>query len=280
MLINTQTGILPFAGVFRLFREPTTNSYLQYAKETANDGIIRVRGLLGSEELLLTNGNAAAEVLVKSPFDYERGGLLRHILGGSDGLLFFGDESHKQERRLGLQHLGVRRVKSLYSMFWQKSVKVAKLIALQDIPSSAMESEALISDADLDYWFSRFALDNVMISVLGADFNILEDPKNEMASLFEKFTAPGARMRIFFALMATFPRWMVASLPFKVIQTPLKAVQRLGQMCRKFVDEKQDEIQDMDEKSKPGDLLGSLAQWGKFSSAELAVQVFMYLLVG
>lgn len=261
-------------------QEPATNSYLQYAKETANDGIIRVKGLLGSEELLLTSGNAVADVLVKNPFDYQRGGLIQHILGGSDGLLFFGDESHKQERRLGLQHLGVRRVKSLYSMFWQKSVKVAKLIAQQDIHSGATESGSLISDTDLDYWFSRFALDNVTISVLGADLNILEDPKNEMASLFEKFTVPGPGMRIFFALMAIFPRWMVSYLPLNVIQTPLKAVEKLGEMCRQFVNEKQLEVRDMDEKSKPGDLLGTLAQWGKFSSGELAVQVFMYLLVG
>jgi hypothetical protein len=280
MLIDIQTGLFPFSGLSRLAQEPVTNIYLRHAKEIPNDGIICVKGPLGSEELLLTSGDAVAEVLVKSPFDYERDGIIRHVLGGSDGVLFFGDETHKQERKLGLQHLGVRRVKSLYSMFWEKSLKVANLIALRQVHSGVADSESSISDADLTYWFSRFALDNVIISVFGADLNILGDPKNEMASLFDKLFVPGSRMRIFFALMATLPRWMVACLPLSAIQTPLKAIGKLRQMCRQIVADKQDQLRNMDEKSKPEDLLSSLAQWGKFSSAELAIQVFMYILVG
>jgi hypothetical protein len=256
--------------------------YLVHAKRTPNDGIIRLTGIWGPEQLLLTSGNAVAEVLVKNIHDYHRPGKIRRVMSGSTDFthVFFTDDGYRRERRMGLQYLGIRRTRPLYSTFWNKSVKLIDLLVsrVQNDQSHTVGTESFISTTELDGLLIRFTLDNAGLSILGRDLNTLQGQEGELTSLFDMLTNSSFSERLYFVLIDIFPRWIVRRLPLKAIQKTSGALDRLQVLCKRFVDEKR--MQPVDEATQPRDVVSNLIQWEQFSPEELAFYVFMYLLLG
>ena len=88
-----------------------------------NEGIIRYKGLLNSERIMITSPKALGEVLVTRNYDFIKPNHFRSGLGRllGIGILLAEGEEHKMQRKNLMPAFAFRHVKDLYPLFWEKS---------------------------------------------------------------------------------------------------------------------------------------------------------------
>ncbi|RAL17308.1 cytochrome P450 [Aspergillus homomorphus CBS 101889] len=233
-------GATPILGhALAEFKMPRGNEYLRFMNETTNAGIIHLHGAFGADQLLLTNPAALNEVLVKQPYDFEwpegDRNFLRRILGR--GLITAVGHAHKHQRKQIAQSFGVKDIKSLYPLFWERSRDLVTKIAeeLSQQRSTTGGSSDVCGEVDVGGWAQRVTLDVVGEALFGWKFNTLENPDHEFAHSFEQIFEPTIENALLFAVSVYAPPWALDYIPGGVSERFLAATGKVRDVCRAFI---------------------------------------------
>ncbi|EXJ65769.1 uncharacterized protein A1O5_11010 [Cladophialophora psammophila CBS 110553] len=195
-------GALPLLGHFLTGLEANRGEeLLRCSLETPNDGLIRLRGLFNSDQLLITSHKAQAEVLVTKPYEFPKPERSREFLrtGLGDGMVVAECEYHKHQRKHAMPSFSFWQIKDLYPLSWNKAMKMAKVIddeVFSQRESSANAEGKLVGLTDIDRWAPKATLDIIGVAGLGRDFNTLENSDDPIAKLYADLFMPslGTRM--------------------------------------------------------------------------------------
>ncbi|KAJ5429860.1 hypothetical protein N7491_006876, partial [Penicillium cf. griseofulvum] len=239
--ILSQTEHPIFGHALAEFEMPRGNAYLRFMNETTNTGLIHLHGLLGSDQLLLTNTAALNEALIQRAYDFEwpegDSNFLQRILG--NGLITSEGQVHKQQRKQMARSFGVKQIKGLYPSFWDKSMCLVRKIAQELNQNSKMDGSSLVSgETDVCDWAQRAALDIIGEIGFGWDFNTLSNPDNELAKSFEQIFAPTIENALLFVISVYGPKWALDYVPGGISRRFLTATGKVRDVCRAFIKDK------------------------------------------
>ncbi|CAG7976212.1 unnamed protein product [Penicillium olsonii] len=220
------------------FEMPRGNAYLRFMNETDNAGLIHLHGLLGADQLLLTNIEALNEALIQRAYDFEwpegDSNFLQKILG--HGLITSEGEVHKRQRKQMARSFGVKQIKGLYPSFWEKSMCLVRKIAQELAQSSEKEGSPLVSgETDVCDWAQRAALDIIGEIGFGWEFNTLDNPDNELAKSCEQIFSPTLENALLFAISVYGPKWALDYVPGGISRRFLTATGKVRDVCRNFI---------------------------------------------
>jgi cytochrome P450 len=268
---------------FRRLIEPRVNTI-------PNDGLIRYKGLLNSERIMVTSPKALSEVLTTKSYEFIKPTHIRSGLGrilGVGVLLAEGNE-HKMQRKALMPAFAFRHVKDLYPVFWDKSKEAinamtAKLLAdasgtpvHNDVEKEPMlPHEAVMEVGD---WASRATLDIIGVAGLGKDFGAIKDPETRLCQTYRTILRPSKAARILQLLQFFLPLWFVRRIPIKRNGELEKAVIVIRDTCRDLIRNNK-EMTARGEKAKP-DILSVAMQSGGFSDENLIDQLMTFLAAG
>lgn len=183
------------------FSVPRGEAYLNFAKDIPNDGLIRLKGIFNTDQILVTDPRGLSEVLVGRPHDFPKPfrsrDFLRRTVG--DGLIVAEGIHHKQQRRHLSPSFTFRQIKRQYPLFWEKALKMTKAIGLKIVePENGITGldKQQTGVVDIDHWAPKATLDIIGVAVLGRDFNTLENCHDKLARLYEQLTTPSGDMQL------------------------------------------------------------------------------------
>ncbi|OAG43494.1 hypothetical protein AYO21_02431 [Fonsecaea monophora] len=282
--LPTPKGAVPILGHFLTGLKATRGEeYLKYSLETPNEGLIRLRGLFNSDQILVTSPKALAEILVNKPYDYPKPERSREFLrtGLGDGLVVAEGEYHKFQRKYATPSFSFRHVKDLYPLFWDKALKMTKAIEDEIFGPQGTVTNIegkLVGITDIERWVPRATLDIIGIAGVGRDFNTLENSDDKMATLYATLFTPTLGTRMVAASILVFGhRWTKVLLP-SASRTIYNAVSAIRSLCGNFVREKRERIKQGDDESV--DVLASLIKADVFSDHELVDELLTILAAG
>ncbi|KAL4898639.1 cytochrome P450 [Aspergillus ambiguus] len=272
-------GAYPIVGHFiTLLRDTRGDEALRMCLETPNSGLVRLKGLFNSDQLLLTSPKAISEVLVKNPYDFPKPEMSRNFLrvGIGDGLVVAEGAHHKRQRKHAMPSFTFRKIKNLYPLFWEKAVKMTKVI-----DKDAFGDQHSLTSAgftDIDRWAPKATLDIIGIAGLGRDFNTLEHSKDQIALLYEDIFTPTVGTRTVAALLVLFGVRLTALLAPSASSRIFNAVSGIRDLCHRFIRERRDELQSPG--CQPVDTLSSLIHADVFADHELVDQLLTLIAAG
>ncbi|KEF54685.1 uncharacterized protein A1O9_09127 [Exophiala aquamarina CBS 119918] len=274
--LPTPKGAHPIFGhVASQFSIPRGGDYLRFTKEIHNDGLIRLKGFLNADQVLLTSTKALAEVLVSKSYEFTKPERSRNYLRQNigDGLVVAEGDPHKRQRKHSLPSFGFRQIKGLYPLFWEKAVKMTR-----KIEEYSFDQSQATGIADLDYWAPKAALDIIGVAGLGRDFNTLENSGDRIVHLYEELTRispESTRHAMLFIILGE----TAASLLMPYTSKRLRDTTReLRCLSEEFVRRKRDQIKNPDSKSV--DTLALLMKGDVFSDQELVDQLLTIIAAG
>jgi cytochrome P450 len=262
---------------------PRAEAYRKFIVEVPNEGLIRLKGLLNRDQLLVTDAKALAEILVTRTYDFPKQkrdtDFLRYLIG--DGLVTTEGAHHKQQRKHSMPSFGFRQIKNLYPLFWEKSIKMTQVIDTAVWGSLAVETGSKVDPKeviDIDHWASKATLDIIGVAGLGRDLNTLDNSHDEIAVLYEELTATDFSTLLISSMMLILGRRLAALLYPTAFIRIRNIIIGLRRLCVQFVREKRTQLQNRDE--KPLDTLSNLIKAGVFSDEELVDQLLTFLAAG
>lgn len=255
--------------------------YEDVTKSVPNNGLIRLKGLLQSDHLLLTDPKAFAEVLSLKSYEFEKPTgarkFLTYVIG--NGLVVSEGAIHKTQRKHSLPSFAFRQIKNLYPVFWQKAVAMTSAID-QDAFKLSQRREANLPSGtiDIEYWAPKATLDIIGIAGLGKNFDILGGSADQLASLYEGLTKSSPDESRYTALYMVFGERFANM----VMPTTAKSIRLITHELRKysevFVRERRQQLAENPDKS--ADTLASLITSGAFSDQDLVDQLLTIIAAG
>ncbi|KAL4952780.1 cytochrome P450 [Aspergillus filifer] len=224
-------GALPIIGhTLASLSDTRGEEALRICRETPNSGLIRLKGLFNSDQLLVTSPKALVEVLASR--------FLR--IGIGDGLVVAEGVLHRHQRKHAMPRFAFRKIKDLYPLFLWKAVKMTQLIDEEAFSGGASESPSGVTD--IDRWAPKATLDIIAVAGLGHDFNTLENSTDRIAVLYEHIFTPTDGARTVAACLVLFgvrlTRWLAPSASGRIFS----AVDGIRELCHQFVKERREEL--------------------------------------
>lgn len=243
------------------------------ANSIPNQGLIRFRGFMNVDHILLVSNEALSEVLVRRAYAFTKPAVARRLLSkilGQSLLILEGDE-HKYLRKRIQPAFNHRNVKDLCPLFWSKAIDM-----VDTMEESAASADAKDFEVDVLPWCNKGTLDAIGLAALGKDLNTLREP-NELTDLYELLTGSKEGVRLLFIANAFLPAWLLRLLPRRFNDDITHAHTRLRQLCRTFVAERKKELtKDKSQKA----LLMQLIQGGTLTDDELVDQLLTIIGAG
>ncbi|KFY26360.1 hypothetical protein V493_04130 [Pseudogymnoascus sp. VKM F-4281 (FW-2241)] len=281
-----------------LIREPLGGPQRKWVKTIPNDGIIRFLGIFNTECLFITSPKALSEVLTTKSYDFVKPSWFAAVIGrilGIGVLLAEGDE-HKFQRKNLMPAFAFRHVRSLFPIFWSKSVEV--VFAIDDEiknTAGARPSEAAIKagvsrdvklDSDqaivsIDQWFNRATLDIIGVAGMGQDFNAIADPTGDLHQAYVTMSRPSRPPTILHILSLFVHNAIVSKLPFKHnkhVREVFKSKQVVRDTCQALITKKKERLANGLEADK--DILSVALESGVFTNDQLTDQLMTFLAAG
>ncbi|OQD84618.1 hypothetical protein PENANT_c012G03916 [Penicillium antarcticum] len=270
------TGGYPLLGYGLIrFKKPVGPEYLKFMQETSHNGLMRYRGFLNTNNVLLASPQTLAEVLVKRPYDFEKPegprNFMRRVLG--DGLVLVEGDVHKFQRKRLMPSFSFRNIKDLYPTFWDKSIKLTDAIAEKVLASSGGTGIT-----DVNFWSTKVTLDIIGIAGLGRDFNTIKNSDDLLAQTYDKIMEPSLGKMIIFALTSYKLHWLNQFVPGRIDAKLESATDSLRRTCIHFVHEKREKSAAMGSEST--DILSKLMETNEFSNEELVDQLLTFIAAG
>jgi cytochrome P450 len=139
-------------------------AHLDWVKQTPNDGLIRVL-ILTREVLLVTNPKAVDELMNIRSYDFQKDPEQRKVFAyflGEGGMSAVDGDRHKYLRKAIGPAFSHRRVRNMYSSFWNKSIQLANGVA-QQVAEKASEQTGPGDDAptaviEMTHWANKATL--------------------------------------------------------------------------------------------------------------------------
>ncbi|KAF7555624.1 hypothetical protein G7046_g6516 [Stylonectria norvegica] len=257
----------------RIVAEPSGIPMREWVNEIPNDGIIRYRGLLNQERILVTSPKAIAEVLVTSNYAFEKPAQIKWSIGrilGIGVLLAEGDE-HKFQRRNLTPAFAFRHVKDLYPVFWRKSREATQAM-------TAVFRAKGSDDVEVASWASRATLDIIGVAGMGRDFGAIKDENSVLVKTYQKVFKPSRQAQILGLLGFFLPAWFITALPVRRNEDIAEAAQEIRAVCRELIQEKKARIANKEEPDN--DILSVALESHAFSDENLVDQLMTFLAAG
>lgn len=199
---------------------------------------IRFRGIFGSDRLLVTNPKAIAEVLVTRAYDLQKpsalGELCRKFIG--TGLITAEGDEHRRLRKDSAPAFSFRRVKDLYTVFWDVSAQFTDGVTRQ-------MSQKATSVVEINHWANLATTDIIGMAAMGKDFESLRQGQDHpLIANFEEITNPSTEKVIYFALNILGLGKIVRLLPWRMNKLADAISANLYNTCSNLVDQKRQEL--------------------------------------
>lgn len=254
----------------RLFIEPNSLDFVQWAETVPNDGMIRYFGLLNGERVLLTTTDGTRVVHSGDTKTYSRPPAAKAILCRLTGGGIFAAEgsehaSQRKEMQPGFKH---RQLKDMYPTFWKKTVEL-----LDSLDSFCGKSAKLI---EVDDWVSRGTLDAIALAGFGFDFNSIEEPQSELVRNYRTAFLPSGSAALIKILAQIVPIRILFNLPMKRNRDAKACIQTIRCATREVI--KKRESESTAEKEAHKDILSVLLASPKFATTEDMVSQCMAVL--
>lgn len=275
---NAPKGAHPILGHAKSqFTDPRGEDYGRFIREIPNDGLIRLKGVFNTDQVLLTNAKGLAEVLVTRPYDFPKPERNRDILRLTigDGLVTVEGAQHKKQRKHSLPSFAFRQIKGLYPLFWDKAVKMtqcieAEVFAKQQAEIKADNSAAAAAAAtadpdkpvsfgitDIEYWAPKATLDIIGVAGLGRDFNTLENSDDKLVPLYETLLSTTSDMAILIALHIVLGERLANILRPSASKRLAATTRELRALSEQFVREKKERMRQKDQSQSSSDPFSS-----------------------
>ncbi|KIW89822.1 uncharacterized protein Z519_09251 [Cladophialophora bantiana CBS 173.52] len=282
--LPTPKGGYPILGhSLSQFRLPRGGDYRKFTQEVPNDGLIRLKGFLNVDQLLVTSPKALAEILVTRSYEFPKPEkdrvFLRRLIG--DGLVAAEGDQHKHQRKHSMPSFAFRQIKLLYPLFWEKSVKMTKVIDAEAFGQDRRhaEDERLPPGAvDIEHFAPKATLDIIGVAGLGRDFNTLENSDDEMAKIYDQLVNPSVGRQVFAAVSLIGSSELASWLCRPVAQRFDELNAQLRLICRRFVREKREGMKGSEDEAI--DTLALLIKSNIFSDEELVDQLLTIIAAG
>ncbi|KFZ08216.1 hypothetical protein V501_06058 [Pseudogymnoascus sp. VKM F-4519 (FW-2642)] len=278
-----------------MVREQMGGPQRTWARTIPNDGIIRFLGIFNKERLLITSPKALSEVLTTKSYDfikpYEFSVGIGRLLG--IGVLLAEGDEHKFQRKNLMPAFAFRHVKSLFPIFWSKSVEVVFAIDNEiKNTAGAPPSEAAIdagisrdvkADSDqaivsVGQWFNRATLDIIGLAGMGQDFNAIADPTGDLHQAYVRTFRPSREAFALQILSLFISHAIIRHLPFKHNREVNKSVKIIRDISRDLIIKKKERLANGLEADK--DILSVALESGAFTDDQLVDQVMTFLAAG
>ncbi|KIY02304.1 uncharacterized protein Z520_02442 [Fonsecaea multimorphosa CBS 102226] len=277
-------GAYPIIGhALSQFKPPRGADYQRWTREIPNDGLIRLRGFMEGDTVLVTGPKALAEILVTRSYEFPKADrdrvFLRRLIG--DGLVAAEGDQHKHQRKHSMPSFAFRQIKLLYTLFWEKSVKMTQVIDAEAFgPESGHGgAESLPPGAvDIEYYAPKTTLDIIGVAGLGRDFNTLGNSDDEMVKIYEELVHPSVGRQIHAAVSLLGSSELASLLCRPVAREYDMLNAQLRLICRQFVREKRERMKDSQDQAI--DTLASLIKSDVFSDEELVDQLLTIIAAG
>ncbi|KAI8684130.1 hypothetical protein NCS57_00078500 [Fusarium keratoplasticum] len=257
----------------RIFAEPSGVPMREWVAEIPNDGIIRYRGLLNQERILVCSPKALAEVLVTNNYAFAKPSYLQQSIGRilGIGVLFAEGDEHKMQRRSLTPAFAFRHIKDMYPIFWRKAKEVTQAMTTELGGRDEVELE-------VSSWASRATLDIIGVAGMGRDFGAIQDPESVLARTYRKIIKPSRAAQILGLISMFIPLQIVTKLPFRRNQTINAAAGEIRAVCRDLIREKKAKLAN---KEQPDiDILSVAIESGGFTDENLVDQLMTFLAAG
>ena len=254
--------------------------YERITREIPNTGLIRLKGVF-EDQLLLTNPEAFAEILVSKSYEFlkpESGRKYLESLIGN-GLVVAEGAIHKAQRKHSLPSFGFRQIQNLYPLFWEKATRMTSAISLSAFePCRTREAHLPIGMIDLEYWAPKATLDIIGMAGIGRDFDTLGSSGDGLARLYERLTTATPDENQYAML-----HMVLGEVTAKILRP--KTARGIGQVTRELRKSSEGFVRDKRDQLAKGfeprvDILTSLMQSGVFSDQELVDQLLTILAAG
>ncbi|OLN94302.1 Cytochrome P450 4B1 [Colletotrichum chlorophyti] len=276
----------------RIMREPTGVPMIEWINTIPHEGIIRYRGILNQERLLITSPKALAEVLVTHNYDFRKPSAVRSAIGrilGVGVLLAEGDD-HKFQRKNLMPAFAFRHVKDLYPLFWSKACEGVRAItdavhaeAAKGAPEGLTDPEKAAlgpntAVLEIGTWASRTTLDIIGMAGMGRDFGAIRDPSNPLNQTYQKVFKPSRQAQILGVLGVILPGFLVHNLPFQRNGDISTAAQTIRATCMELIREKKEKLERKQLTDR--DILSVALESGGFTEENLVDQMMTFLAAG
>lgn len=235
-----------------------------------NQGLIKFRGVLNQERLLLTSPRAIADVLgqysgkpkgpntanivsVTHSNAFHKSKMmttpLRRVTG--DSILVTEGAEHKHHRKALEPAFAFRHLKSLYPVFWSKACESVSAIRNQMYfyPTPADGTAGLAGPGnttkaifDVDAFASRVALDMIGTAGLGRDFGAIQDGDIPLAKVLSEVFEPKKHALIVDLFYMLFLGPIISLLPGERNSVLAQASRTVKEICRDIVREKRESV--------------------------------------
>jgi cytochrome P450 len=265
-------------------RQPPGSHFLEWIKQTPNDGVLLLRSFFHRNRLLLTKPKALADVLVAHPYDFEKPArirnFLRNVLG--DGLIIVEGDTHKFQRKHLMPSFSFRHLKDLYPMMWRKALVLTKQIEveIQDHPALGQDVEMAdgVGTTEINGWASKITLDIIGVAGLGAEFHALKNSDNQLVKDYEELLEPNSEKLAFFLMYSFVSAKLTKALPWKMNRIFETTTFSLRNICRQLVRDKREAMKTGSDDHF--DILSLLIRSNDFADDELIDQLLTFLAAG
>ncbi|KAI5923514.1 cytochrome P450 [Camillea tinctor] len=249
--------------------------FIEMIQGVPNDGLVTF-----GDNLLVTKPSALADLLVHHSYDFTKPeGMRKFIryLTGEEGIIALEGEPHKALRSILQPTFSYRRIKDLYPVMWDRSVKLAKLVEA-DIRAQnpGANSHGLTGSIEISQWTYKIALDVIGFAVLGRNLDVLEGEQNQLVNDYEDLWRGTPEKNFYFVLAAWLSFEMVRMLPWKMNSFVKEKASSLKKHCDGFVQQKREEMKEREH----FDILALLIKSGKLSDRQMSDQLLSALAAG
>lgn len=198
------------SAVSRTLLEPTSQQIHRRLQATPNAsvGLVRFKGMLGGDRVIVTDDKALGEVL-RHPDLYEipphRRSILGHLTG--DGLFYSTGETHKHQRKNLASAFAQSNIRNYYGIFWSKATELAMFLSKQ--PKDASGSLSV----DMHAWAGRLSMDDIGVAAFGTDFGLLADDQTEFNTKYVKAFGQSRIIELRYMAAILLPGWLFELLP-------------------------------------------------------------------
>ncbi|KAF2819719.1 cytochrome P450 [Ophiobolus disseminans] len=229
---------------------------LRWLEKIPNNGMLRCRGLLNVERIIVTSPTALAKIATDT-FIFVKPNILRLLAGRvlGLGLVLVNRDVHKQQRKLFLPPFAPKHIHDLTPTFWRKSREVTEKMCIE-IRGDTNSSRAVL---EIGEWAARVALDIITLTGMGKDFGAVQNQNAPLATVYMKVLEPTLGHVVVAILKGLFPARLVEALPIKSNHDQANAMHTIRGVCRRLLQEKKEK------KSDSKDILNVCLKYGEIA---------------
>ncbi|KAJ6256194.1 Cytochrome P450 monooxygenase FUM15 [Drechslerella dactyloides] len=246
-----------------------------WMREVPNDGLILYKGIMNRERLMPTSPKVLAEVLTSKSYTFVKPRLFQFALARllGNGLLMAEGDEHKRQRKILTPAFHPRHLRSLFPLFWSKSVEMVRLV-------SAEVEKAEVDDPVIDFnsWGSRCTLDIIGKAAAGVDFQAMTDPNGRMLQVYRKVFQPSTGQQWLGILNMFLPPWFMRRLPLPAVMEITAARNVIMKICEDIIRTKK--VQMAEKKEMHPDILSIMMEDGGLTDEEMKNQLMTFMAAG